>query len=61
GRVCLGTVSTSANDEEQQLQEEEDESDFDSALTVTEAYDLLDDAMRLLDGRIQQLNQLKTD
>ena len=48
------TVSTGTDDEDLQLQEDEDESDFDSALTVTEAYDLLDNAIHVLDDMIQQ-------
>ncbi|CAF1461166.1 unnamed protein product, partial [Rotaria magnacalcarata] len=48
------TASTLVDEEEQQLQEEEDESDFDSALAATEPYDLLDDAIHVLDDMIQQ-------
>lgn len=42
------------DEEEQQLQDEEERSDFDSALAVSEAHDLLDGAMHVLDDMIQQ-------
>jgi hypothetical protein len=52
--VSKSTVSTSADDEDEQLQEEDDESDFNSAVAVSQAYDLLDNAMHVLDDMIQQ-------
>jgi hypothetical protein len=36
------------------LQEDEDESDFDSALSVSQAYGLLDNAIHVLDDMIKQ-------
>ena len=59
GNAKQGVISTIDNDskfdeEEQQLQEEEEKSDFDSALAVSEAHDLLDGAIHVLDKMIQQ-------
>jgi hypothetical protein len=42
------------------LQEEEETSDFDSAISVSEAYGLLDDAIHVIDGMIQQQQQHAT-
>jgi hypothetical protein len=48
-------MSTSPDDEDKQLQE--GESDFDYALADSRAYDLLDNAMHVLDDMIQHNNQ----
>ena len=52
--VSASMVSPIVDEEDQQLQEEEDDSDFDSALISSQAYNLLDNAMQILDDMIQR-------
>jgi hypothetical protein len=58
--ISTADNNSKLDDEEQQLQEEEDNSDFDSAISVSEAYDLLDGAIHVLDDIIQQQQQATT-
>ena len=52
------TATTLSDDEERRMEEEEDENDFNSAADTSRAYDILDDAISVLDGILQQQPQL---
>ena len=47
-------TSPIVDEEDRQLQEEEDESDFDAALATSHAYNLLDNSMQILNNIIEQ-------
>lgn len=61
GNDARRTVSASFDEEAQQQQEEDDENDFDSAITVSQADDLMDDAIEVLDSILQQQTQPATN
>ena len=61
-QAIVSTIDNNStlDEEELQLQEEEENRDFDSAVSASEAYDLLDDAIHVLDGMIQQQQHATT-
>jgi hypothetical protein len=47
----------SLDEEEEQLQREEDESDFDSSQTTSETYDILDEVVHVRDDILKSKGQ----